>query len=89
MLIAPSFVFMPRHLTTGDTQFLHHPPGQPSAEFYGLHSDHRGDASDTGGTPTGDPGFTDQETAFVLDALELALWARRPSAPLHHSDKGS
>ncbi|HCO4910065.1 TPA: IS3 family transposase [Escherichia coli] len=29
------------------------------------------------------------ETTFVLDALELALWARRPSGTVHHSDKGS
>ncbi|AIA46909.1 IS629 orf [Serratia sp. FS14] len=29
------------------------------------------------------------ETAFVLDALEQALWARRPSGTIHHSDKGS
>ncbi|WP_432264368.1 IS3 family transposase [Escherichia coli] len=29
------------------------------------------------------------ETTFVLDALEQALWARRPSGTLHHSDKGS
>ncbi|WP_199898405.1 IS3-like element IS1203 family transposase, partial [Escherichia coli] len=29
------------------------------------------------------------ETTFVLDALEQALWARRPSGPIHHSDKGS
>ncbi|MEB5812329.1 IS3 family transposase [Escherichia coli] len=29
------------------------------------------------------------ETAFVLDALEQALWARRPSGTVHHSDKGS
>ncbi|MEZ7001489.1 IS3 family transposase [Klebsiella variicola] len=29
------------------------------------------------------------ETRFVLDALEQALWARRPSGTLHHSDKGS
>ncbi|HAV8762772.1 TPA: IS3 family transposase [Escherichia coli] len=29
------------------------------------------------------------ETTFVLDALELALWARRPSGTIHHSDKGS
>ncbi|STG02101.1 transposase [Escherichia coli] len=27
------------------------------------------------------------ETTFVLDALELALWARRPSGTVHHSDK--
>ncbi|ENG08796.1 and chromosomal integration site domain protein, partial [Escherichia coli P0305260.5] len=26
---------------------------------------------------------------FVLDALEQALWARRPSGTIHHSDKGS
>ncbi|OKX42421.1 hypothetical protein AWP92_07960 [Escherichia coli] len=25
----------------------------------------------------------------VLDALEQALWARRPSGTVHHSDKGS
>ncbi|EPV1215558.1 IS3 family transposase [Escherichia coli] len=29
------------------------------------------------------------ETTFVLDALEQALWARRPSGTIHHSDKGS
>ncbi|HGD7353561.1 TPA: IS3 family transposase, partial [Escherichia coli] len=29
------------------------------------------------------------ETTFVLDALEQALWARRPSGTVHHSDKGS
>lgn len=29
------------------------------------------------------------ETAFVLDALEQALWARRPLGTIHHSDKGS
>jgi Transposase and inactivated derivatives len=29
------------------------------------------------------------ETAFVLDALEQALWARRPTGTIHHSDKGS
>ncbi|EJK8597014.1 IS3 family transposase, partial [Escherichia coli] len=29
------------------------------------------------------------ETAFVLDALEQALWVRRPSGTIHHSDKGS
>nr|WP_193097237.1 IS3 family transposase [Escherichia coli] len=29
------------------------------------------------------------ETTFVLDALEQALWARRPSGQVHHSDKGS
>ena len=29
------------------------------------------------------------ETTFVLDALEQALWARRPSDTVHHSDKGS
>ncbi|MCU6478502.1 IS3 family transposase, partial [Escherichia coli] len=28
-------------------------------------------------------------TTFVLDALEQALWARRPSGTIHHSDKGS
>lgn len=25
------------------------------------------------------------ETTFVLDALEQALWARRPSGTIHHS----
>ncbi len=25
----------------------------------------------------------------MLDALEQALWARRPSGTIHHSDKGS
>ncbi|WP_410994883.1 IS3 family transposase [Escherichia coli] len=29
------------------------------------------------------------ETTFVQDALEQALWARRPSGTIHHSDKGS
>nr|WP_169172708.1 IS3 family transposase [Escherichia coli] len=29
------------------------------------------------------------ETTFVLDALEQAFWARRPSGTIHHSDKGS
>nr|WP_187265098.1 IS3 family transposase [Escherichia coli] len=29
------------------------------------------------------------ETTFVLDALKQALWARRPSGTVHHSDKGS
>ncbi|WP_404854277.1 IS3 family transposase [Escherichia coli] len=29
------------------------------------------------------------DTTFVLDALEQALWARRPSGTVHHSDKGS
>ncbi|MEL5676963.1 IS3 family transposase [Serratia nevei] len=29
------------------------------------------------------------EATFVLDALEQALWARRPSGTIHHSDKGS
>ncbi|QED76523.1 IS3 family transposase (plasmid) [Escherichia coli] len=29
------------------------------------------------------------ETTFVLDALEQALWARRPSGTIHHSDKGT
>ena len=29
------------------------------------------------------------ETTFVLDALEQALWSRRPSGTVHHSDKGS
>nr|WP_180384870.1 IS3 family transposase [Escherichia coli] len=29
------------------------------------------------------------ETTFVLDALEQALWARRPFGTVHHSDKGS
>ncbi|EPE7970836.1 TPA: IS3-like element IS1203 family transposase [Escherichia coli] len=29
------------------------------------------------------------ETTFVLDALEQALWAPRPSGTIHHSDKGS
>nr|WP_284513808.1 IS3 family transposase [Shigella dysenteriae] len=29
------------------------------------------------------------ETTFVLDALEQALWARRPSGTVHHNDKGS
>ncbi|HDP9106398.1 IS3 family transposase [Escherichia coli] len=29
------------------------------------------------------------ETTFVLDTLEQALWARRPSGTVHHSDKGS
>ncbi|MGP2732134.1 IS3 family transposase [Serratia bockelmannii] len=29
------------------------------------------------------------ETRFVLDALEQALWSRRPTGTIHHSDKGS
>lgn len=29
------------------------------------------------------------ETTFVLDALEQALWSRRPVGTIHHSDKGS
>lgn len=29
------------------------------------------------------------ETSLVLDALEQALWDRRPSGTIHHSDKGS
>lgn len=29
------------------------------------------------------------ETSFVLDALEQALWARRPTGTIHHSVKGS
>ena len=29
------------------------------------------------------------ETTFVLDALEQALWFRRPTGTIHHSDKGS
>lgn len=29
------------------------------------------------------------ETTFVLDALEQALWVRRPFGTIHHSDKGS
>lgn len=29
------------------------------------------------------------EARFVLDALEQALWTRRPSGTIHHSDKGS
>lgn len=29
------------------------------------------------------------ETMFVLDALEQALWARRPTDTLRHSDKDS
>lgn len=29
------------------------------------------------------------ETTFVLDALEQALWSRRPTGTIHHSDKGS
>ncbi|ENN6795938.1 IS3 family transposase [Escherichia coli] len=34
-------------------------------------------------------GSSAMETTFVLDALEQALWARRPSGTVHHSDKGS
>ncbi|EIB0215063.1 TPA: IS3 family transposase [Escherichia coli] len=34
-------------------------------------------------------GSSSMETTFVLDALEQALWARRPSGTIHHSDKGS
>lgn len=63
MLIATAFVFMPRYLTTGDTQLLHQSTGQPSTEFYALCRDHRGDASGAGGTPTGVPDLADQ-TAF-------------------------
>nr|AKA87277.1 transposase [Escherichia coli] len=33
--------------------------------------------------------LSSMETTFVLDALEHALWARRPSGTIHHSDKGS
>lgn len=29
------------------------------------------------------------EARFVLDALEQALWSRRPTGTIHHSDKGS
>ncbi len=29
------------------------------------------------------------ETTFVLDALEQAVWDRRPSGTIHHCDKGS
>lgn len=29
------------------------------------------------------------ETTFELDALEQALWTRRPSRTINHSDKGS
>lgn len=29
------------------------------------------------------------QTTFVLDASEQALWARRPTGTIHHSDKGS
>lgn len=29
------------------------------------------------------------ETSLVLDALEQALWARKPTDTIHHSDKGS
>lgn len=29
------------------------------------------------------------ETTFVLDALEQAVWSRRPAGTIHHSDKGS
>ena len=29
------------------------------------------------------------ETTFVLGALEQALWSRRPSGTVHHSDKSS
>jgi len=63
MLIAPTFVFIPRYLTTGDTQLFHQPTGQPSTEFYALCRDHHGDTSGTGGTPTGVPDLADQ-TAF-------------------------
>lgn len=34
-------------------------------------------------------GVTTMETSFVLDALEQALWARRPSGTIHPSDTGS
>lgn len=33
--------------------------------------------------------LSSMETSFVLDALEQALWARRPTGTIHHSDKGS
>ncbi|WP_128619614.1 IS3 family transposase, partial [Shigella flexneri] len=33
--------------------------------------------------------FAGYIVGFVLDALEQALWARRPSGTVHHSDKGS
>lgn len=63
MLTASAFVFMRRHLTTGDTEFLHQSAGQPSPEFYALSAHHRGDTSGTGRTGAGVPDFTD-ETAF-------------------------
>lgn len=73
MLIASAFVFMCRYLTTGDAQFLHQSPGQPSAEFYALSTDHHGDTSGAGRTSTGIPDFTDQ-TAFN-DTVSIRLSA--------------
>jgi len=32
---------------------------------------------------------THLKTQLVLDALEMALWQRRPSRVVHHSDQGS
>ncbi len=34
-------------------------------------------------------GSSSMETSFVLDALEQALWARRPTGTIHHNDKDS
>ncbi|EMF07173.1 hypothetical protein F518_03456 [Serratia marcescens VGH107] len=41
------------------------------------------------GTIVGWQASSAMEAKFVLDALEQALWARRPSGTIHHSDKGS
>nr|ULG19897.1 transposase [Yersinia frederiksenii] len=41
------------------------------------------------GTIVGWQVSSSMEARFVLDALEQALWARRPSGTIHHSDKGS
>ena len=32
---------------------------------------------------------TTLHTQVVLDALDMALWQRRPSGVIHHSDQGS
>ena len=32
---------------------------------------------------------TTLHTQIVLDALDMALWRRRPSGVIHHSDQGS
>ena len=35
------------------------------------------------------PMATHLRTELVLQALNLALWQRRPAAVIHHSDQGS